>query len=203
MTTWGYGNAGWVRIDDGDLPGPLYVRVRFDGGARPVITEMYLDGRGRELTAAHLEMLNPTRLAAGVAGDGDADYIRQRETFPGSDLSRLASHYATTFGKARHWVQESMHAQIAGSGVPQAPMGAEPRAVEDVEPVLTIPESRALTHEFLRQVAEAYGWAIRHHMSPGTYVARRTGANIHTVRGWFTTARRRGVMAPGKAGRIV
>lgn len=204
MTSWNYGGGGWVRIDDAALPGPLYARILNNSNAQPVVTELYLDGRGQEITGEHLAMIRPAALALGIERARPGELAR-KERFPGPDLSRLASHYqAGTQSNRRHdWVADSFHAQIAGSGVRQAPKASDPAIEEDDEPYIGN-SAGGLTDEFLQQVAAAYGWALRNGQSPGTYVQQRTGTkSIHNVRAWFRKARSRGFLPAGKAGRIV
>jgi len=202
-TTWAYGNSGWVCLSDTDLPGPLYVRLAYDGAGRPFISEVYLDGRGQEVTGEALSNIRPRALAEWL-DSGERDHIQARMRHPGPDLTRLASYFGTSFGsQAHHWAAESMRAQIKDSGVTQPSRGRPLETAEDPEPYLV--RSDGLTDAFLGQVAEAYAWAVRNGQSPGQYVHGRMqpGCELNTVRAWFRLARKRGLLAPGKPGRVV
>ena len=199
----GYGDSGWCRVDTEDLPGPLYVRLQPEG-ERLAITELYLDGRGQRLTPQQVRTLPLAALESLIlADDGDAD-IRDRLNLAGPDLSRLASHYATTYEKGGHWVADSMAAQRPDSAVPQAPMGPDPkRQRESTAAKLSAPED-GLTDEFLRQVADAYNAAISRRKPPAKTLSAQAGVSPRSVHRWIYTARQRGLLGPATSrGRIV
>ena len=71
------------------------------------------------------------------------------------------------------------------------------------EPALD-PPMNGLSHDFLEQIARAYSYALSIGQPPSPYIRNRlSGYSIHTVRGWVRVARQRGIMPPGKPGRVV
>ena len=196
-----FGRGGWVRLDDPDMPGPVYLRYRSDNG-RPVLTEFYLDGRGSEIPPGVFRDLDLTGFTAW-AMRGEGGWLERSPRSPGPDLSRLASYFGTGFGRqASHWVADSMRAQIPGGPVKQAPMAREPKV--DVEPSAPEPVKlpNGLTDEFLATVADNYAWALRNRRRPAPMIAAQTGSSVRTVHAWIRKARDRGILAPTTRGKV-
>jgi hypothetical protein len=198
-----YGKGGWARVTSSSYEGWLYLRLHLDNG-RPIPTEMYYDARGGELRPSTLRRLPLANIVAFVA-DGAEEWLENAPHEVGADLSRLASHFATGagWGTARHWVADSMRAQIPDSGVPQAKSGRSPRP-ESSEPApepLNAPEY-GLTDAFLTSVARNYAWALRERLRPAPELARMAGVSPRTVHGWVSKARQRGIMPPASQGRV-
>ena len=63
------------------------------------------------------------------------------------------------------------------------------------------PKGRNLGDEFYVEVAQAYGLASQFDRSPARLVAEASDVPESTVHRWVKEARRRGVMAPGRAPR--
>jgi hypothetical protein len=197
-----WGNGGWVRVTSDTFGGWLYLRIRLDQG-RPVPAELYYDGRAGEVAAKLLRELPLANIVA-FACDGDMDKLDRSLRRPGADLSLLASHFKTDFGRGtRHWVADSMRAQIGGSDVPQAKEGSAPPPLVELEPPapLRAPEY-GLTDAFLRSVAENYAWAVRRRRRPAPTLAEMAGVSDRTVHGWVSKARQRGIMPPAKPGGV-
>src|SRR4051794_12398432 len=117
QTTLGHG--GWVRVDDDDMPGVVYIRLAQDERGRWYVAELYIDGRGEEIHQGHLRGL-PLSAVAALGVEDEDDEVAKSTRRAGVDLSRLASHFRTGFGsQARHWVADSMRAQRGDA--PQAP----------------------------------------------------------------------------------
>ncbi|CAN5398154.1 hypothetical protein BH11ACT8_BH11ACT8_04320 [soil metagenome] len=193
------GNAGWheVEADDLALPGRIYFRVQEVHGALR-ITELYIDGQGVPITAGGLRKFPIQVLEAWSDGD--------RLDIAGPDLSRLAAHFATTFGKAKHWVADSMRAQNPDSGVQQAPMPAKAPLSEAALATIALdpPPNGKLTDDFLRDVARAYDAAIAQRLSPAKTIAPLVNVSEKTVHSWVAKARDRGLMSKAtRTGRIV
>jgi hypothetical protein len=196
-----YGSGGWVRIDDPEMPGPVYLRYRSDSG-RPVLTEFYLDGRSREIPSGLFRTLDLAGFTAW-AMRGEGDWLERSSRHPGADLSRLASHFHTGFGRqAAHWVADSMRAQIKGSTVPQAPMGRDPKADKEPSAPDRVEPPNGLTDDFLRSVADNYVWAVRNRERPAVVIADQAGASVRTVHAWIRKARDRGILAPTTRGKV-
>jgi hypothetical protein len=197
-----YGNGGWVRLDDPDMPGPVYLRYRSESG-RPVLTEFYLDGRGQELPSGIFRELDPAGVTAW-AMRGEGEWLDRSPHRLGPDLSRLASHFRTGFGsQASHWVADSMRAQILGGTVKQAPMGRETVTFEELAQPDPVNAPRdGLTDEFLRSVADNYVWAVRGRERPAKVIAAQAGASVRTVHAWIRKARDRGILAPTTRGKV-
>src|SRR5262245_1075418 len=113
------GNGGWCRVELTDFP-TLYVRIGEGGDGQLEPVEMYMRG---ELDTDMLRAVPLGQITAAVNGRDEAAAIRARLRLPGPDLGRLASYFSTTFGTAKHWVADSMMAQIPKSGIPQPPFG--------------------------------------------------------------------------------
>lgn len=197
------GNGGWVRVDDRDrLPGPLYARLRRDGSGRWRVNELYLsDG---PITGNDVRRLPIAQLEALAADPDVSTALMENEEGPAVPLSVLASYYKTTFPEpGKHWVADAYYSQIPGSGVRKVPLNRAPRVTEKREaPVLRAPEGGRLTDEFLAQVHRAYAAAIERGEWPAPALAEQTGVSRHAVRKWIYTARRRGIMPPGRQGTV-
>ena len=211
-----FGSGGWVRLDDPDMPGPVYLRYRSDNG-RPVLTEFYIDGRGREIPSGLFRTLDLASFTAWAlpsepktvsgrkaAMRGEGDWLERSSRYPGPDLSRLASHFHTGFGRqAAHWVSDSMRAQIKGSTVQQAPMGRDPKVNKEPRPPDPVKAPKnGLTDDFLRSVADNYVWAARNRQRPAPMIATQSGCPVRTVRSWIMKARDRGILTPTTRGKV-
>jgi len=198
----GVGNDGWICVSDTDRP-LTYARFAREG-SRWVLREVYLAVDTGELRSDDLRSVPAAELAAIANSPDVSEHLASRAGIPGPDLRRLASHFATTWGsQATHWVAQSWRAQYPKSGVKQAPMGKPPRpqpAPAAVPSLRTPPEG--LTDAFLLEVAHAYAVAVALGMSPATAIADTSGVSARTVHKWVYTARKRGLMAPGRQGRI-
>lgn len=195
------GNGGWFEAEgDLGLPGRVYFRVQLvDDTLR--ITEIYLDGRGEPLQSLARFPLRALEQLASQAS-------RPRLQVAGPDLSRLATYFASTFGRAQHWVADSWRAQYADSGVPQAPMmarrGRRDSAGEAEAKVELAPPEDGLTDLFLSDLARAYEQAVRLRRPPASAIAEATGYPRRTVESWIYKARKRGIMPPAsRKGRVV
>lgn len=200
-----FGNGGWVRVDLDTLPGPLYVRFQHIGERwRP--TELYLDGRDQLLIGEMLRRL-PLPAIEDAANEYE-DVLASRVHAPGVDLSVLASHYGTTFSRKmveRNWVAASFYAQFPGSKKVERASHREDAA--DVDLAMVVPplryaaDGRSLTDDFLKSVAEAMAAAGRVKDAPAKFLAEREDVSDRTVHKWMYTARKRGVVKPGRPGR--
>jgi hypothetical protein len=196
-----YGHGGWVRVDDADMPGPLYLRYRSDSG-RPVLIEFYLDARGHEVPPGLFRALDLAGVTAWGMRDA-GDWLARSVLEPGPDLSRLASYYGTTFGsRAKHWVADSWRAQIRGSAVAQAPVQSEPDTREEPRQPDQLKRPHRITDDFLRAVADNYAWSILSGDWPAPQIAAQTGYSVRTAQKWIGQARARGFLAPTTKGRM-
>lgn len=196
-----YGNGGWVAVEDSEMPGRLYLRYRSEG-SRPVLSEFYLDAHSDEISSKLLASLDLKSFNL-MAMNGMGDWLARSLNYPSPDLSRLASHFATTFGsQARHWIADSMRAQHSNSEVKQAPYATK----RDPEPELTppdpvLPPETGLDDEFLRSVARNYRWAVSKHQRPAPTIAKQALCSERTVHAWVRKARARGILEPTTQGR--
>ncbi|MFJ1763742.1 hypothetical protein ACIOD2_25745 [Amycolatopsis sp. NPDC088138] len=195
------GNGGWIRVDDPEQAGPLFVRLSTDDTGRWRVIDLYLAG-DRPLTGADMRSLPFSKIEA-LANDPDVTAeIEKHAALAPVPLRVLASHYGATFGSAaKHWVADAYRSQFPNSGVP-AVAEAKPRKVVPIPdvPPLRAPEGSKLTDAFLREVHRAYNAAIDRNEWPALALAAQAGVSKHTVRKWVYTARRRGIMPPGKQG---
>jgi len=195
----GYGNGGWVRVEYGWLPGPLYLRFAADADGRWHAREMYLDGEARPIEAADLRRLPLAAIETVVLADDGTNVIAGKAKLPAPDLSTLASHFATSFGsQAEHWVADSFRAQLPGGESRRAPKAEDLRPAQrpEVAP-LSAPE-HGLTDEFLRHVAAAYVAAVEAGQNPAPELAAQSGRPARTVHRWIYIARKRGLLPPGR-----
>jgi len=204
----GYGHAGWVRVDEVGLPGPLYLRLRPDDRGRWRVTELYLDGRGRPLTGEMLRTLPLAAIETVVQSDGEDQRLARNDEYAGVQLSELASYYSTTFGRqARGWVADAWRSQFPNSGLPRVKRQRDRRDQEYVRapaevPPLAAPEG-GLTDDFLRDVARAYTAVVEQgDRQLAEVLARQAGVSRRTIHRWVYTARQRGIMPPGHRGRV-
>ena len=203
-----YGYAGWIRVSDIGLPGPLYVRLRPTDRGRWQVTEVYLDGRGQRVTGAMLRTLPLAAIEAIAQADDEGAWLAEKDGYPGILLSDHASHFATTYGpKNRTWVAEAWRSQIATSDVKRVKPHRDSADEEYVRrptdvPPLEQPAGR-LTDDFLRSVTRAYAALVeRGERKPAVVIADQTGVKTATARKWIYTARQRGIMPPGQQGRV-
>jgi hypothetical protein len=197
------GNGGWFCLEDvDDFPGPLYFRMEVVDG-RPRITELYADGQGRPLSAAGFRSL-PLRQLEQWAADFPN---RSRWSLVGPDLSRLASHFASSFGsRVQGWVADSMRAQVEGSGIEQSARGRRPQGSTPPTPTVRIdaPTTGRLTSSDRGCVRPRHVLEELVGESPGVAVAESASVPLRTAQRWFYTARKRGLMPPATGpGRIV
>lgn len=203
MLLMGFGNGGWIRVDDPELPGPLFARLRPDQkDGRWIVTETYIDGRGRPVTGDMLRRLDIATIEA--LANADANTLRARAGYSAVQLSEAASYYAYSVGNSRRrdWARDMLLSQLPGNEIAQVqrredkgdPMYA------DVPP-LRAPEN-GLTDDFLREVARAYNASLnRKERSPAQSLATQAGVPVRTVHRWIYTARQRRIMEPGRQGR--
>jgi len=202
MATTSYGSGGWVRLDDPDMPGPVYIRYRSESG-RPVLTEFYIDGRGNEIPSSLFRTLDLAAFTAW-AMRGEGDWLERSVRYAGPDLSRLASYFHSS-GFSRqiaHWVADSWRAQISGGTVKQAPMMRGPKVDEEPTQPDPVELANGLTDDFLRSVADNYAWAARNRQRPAKVIAAQTGSSVRTVHAWIRKARDRGILRPTTRGKV-
>jgi hypothetical protein len=224
-----YGHGGWIRLDDTDMPGPLYLRYRSDSG-RPVLTEFYLDGRGREIPSGLFRTLDLAGVTA-LAMRGEGAWLESSARQAGPDLSRLASSFGTIYGggtyAGRHcqecnaplrrgkalpsgeeqaltdWVALSWFSQFPKSKIPQPRRVSEPKPQEEMSaPTPVRAPSNGLTNEFLQSVADNYVWAVMCRQRPAPMIEAQSGCPVRTVRSWIMKARARGILAPTTRGKV-
>jgi hypothetical protein len=59
-----------------------------------------------------------------------------------------------------------------------------------------------VSYEFLQRVAQAYTALVAQgERAPAPRLAEQSGATVHAVRKWIFTARKRGIMPPGRRGK--
>jgi len=192
-----YGNGGWIRVTGEDLPGSLYLRLRPDERGRWTTRELYLEGEWRSLVAGDLRELPLTGIEAAV----DPDKLASNVDTVAPDLSILAAFFATTFGtQAKHWVAESFRAQADPSRGAKRPHRKSLRAPR--RPRRLQRPDGAITTEYLEHVSAAYTQAVLEGDSPAKALAEQAGVPIRTVHRWVYLARLRGVMQPGRPGRV-
>lgn len=212
------GNAGWVAFDDIDLPGPLYLRFRDDGG-RLRVAELYLAAETGGLASQDVSDLSLN--AAEALVNEYADLVRSRMNLPGPQLDVLASHWATTFGDIErqiaegHWVASSIASQflprgrVRGKSEKGTPLYRVRHAARskgwvvretDVDFRLKSGPARGLTDDFLTDVKRAYAAAVARGERPNKAIAEQTGYQPKTVQRWVYTARQRRIMPPGRRG---
>ena len=213
-----FGNAGWTRVDDLGLPGPLYVRVwPEDDGRRLRIIELYLDGSrtGQPIAPADLRQLPVTQIEALI--NAHAEHVHKRLDLVGPNLSTLATYYDTTFMnypvhvEQRNWAALNFADQLHDEERDQLPpfkhveaKASRTRGIRDVDLDFRLDRggpTGGLTDEFLQDVAHAYRAAVARGERPNVAMAEQTGYLRRSVEGWVYMARQRGIMPPGSKGR--
>lgn len=200
-----FGNGGWVRVADTDLPGPLYLRYRL-AGSRPVLGEFYLDAGDAEISSSLMRDLDLKAYTALIARESAA-WLAWSVNHPGPDLSLLASYFGTSFGrqarKNKNWVWESFQAQYDESDVPRPERAANRSAsVTPSAPVPVALPEHGLTDDFLRSVADNYAWAVGMGKRPAPMIAAQSQSSVRTVHAWVRKARERGIMPATTQGRV-
>lgn len=182
-----------------------YVRFVKASTGRWVIVEVYVvSDDSAPIRPDTTQRLRLPTLEALANEPNFSRHLESRINLPGPDLRRAASHFATTWTKPSHWVAQSYLANFPQAGVKQAPMGREPQP--DTEPAFEVPRLQTppegLTDDFLRKVASAYAIAVSRGEHPAPAIAAASGVSESAVRKWVFTARKRGVMPPGRRGRV-
>lgn len=213
MMTLTIGHAGWVRLVDDDLPGPLYARCLRDERGRWNVSEVYLDGRGAVLTAEMFRRLPLGPLEAWVneaADEVESKYDRASAV----DLSTMASAYSTSFGAQadprRDWLAMAYFASFDADVREQEGLGdlvrpkripgpRRPRADSSYR-LTEGPGPDGLTDAFLARVGRAYAAAMLRGERPNKAIARDCQHAVKTVQRWVYEARKRGVMPPARQG---
>lgn len=209
--------GGWLRVDNA-APGDLYVRVSADEAGRLRIRELYLDADA-PLTGDVLRGL-PMHEIEGLA-NLSADDIARDMDLPGGDRMRvLASRLGAQYGRRRGqtWAQRALEDWVCASwlasfdagvreqwGVPDMrPPGKRKRAPgrsdESGYRLTAGPTGRTLDHDFLTNLARAYGAALARGERPNVAIARDSGYPRRTVESWVLRARQRGYLPPARKG---
>ncbi|MFL6164509.1 MAG: hypothetical protein ACJ74U_20115 [Jatrophihabitantaceae bacterium] len=214
MTLFSIGRAGWVRFESADCP-PTYLRYLPDEIGRWTLRELMMDAsESPAITAATLAALPLAQIEFNVNYYADLMEGSQEggQTLSsavggpaaGSNVAVLASHFATGFVKYQpeKWVALAQQGKQVGKE--RRAVGAK-RPTLDVDYRLTEPPPGRLTDEFLGKVARAYAAAMVRGEAPlQAMIAdlRAAGAGDYrrAVERWVATARKRGVMPPGKKG---
>lgn len=159
-----YGYSGWVRVDDPNTLGSatLYLRLGEHG-----VTELYLDGGTRELTAPMLRQLRLVR------------YQAQAMTRPDLMLA-MSSLRGAPDPEVRRAVQAAF---------PDEPRRSEER---ERERFTLRPPTQGLTATFLADVARAYTDAVAAGEKPNVALVEQTGHEKRTVERWVYLARKAG-----------
>ncbi len=191
------GHGGWVLLHDVGIDGNVYLRLGERHGRLRVL-ELYVETsegvEAKQLGALPLREIE-------VIEQGDPVFAGRLNTV-GPDLSRLASHFGTGFGRqATHWVAQSMRAQIAGSDVEQADRGRD-RRPQERPPRVPLNAPIRIDEQFLQRVAQAYRYAVEDGLAPAPTLAAEAGVTARAVHKWVAIARQRGVMPPGQQGRV-
>jgi hypothetical protein len=215
-----YGPGGWVSIDNRELPGKLYLRLGQDEDRHWDAFEFYLAGRQR-LTPGLLRRLPLGRLVATATQGPGGDILRALMDKQGPPLQTLADsmkvHHLRPencencgglVDPVRHqglsWVEAAWWAQDAA--VQSPPMSRRPGWRTTPEPAPSPPLKPPLgklTDDYLQQVSASYDTAVRGgSKAPAVDLAQQAGVSRRTVHRWIYTARKRGVMAPGRQGRV-
>lgn len=107
------GVGGWVRVNDPELPGHLYVRFAPDerGRLRPV--DLFLEGSDEPITAAHLRAVPLADIEASTNGEEDSDLIRSRLGQAAPDLRTLAGSFGSFLGISGHEIERAASAAEA------------------------------------------------------------------------------------------
>jgi hypothetical protein len=196
------GNGGWIKAEGAELPGALYVRLRLDSTGRWRTSQIFLEGDDH-LVAEDLRRLPMAAIEARAAGPELRPQLVERVKSASPPLATLASYFATNFGsQAKHWVADAFRSQTLGSPLPKVERKADRHAPPDEPPSLTAPNGARLTDEFLQQVSRAYDAAVARNEWPAKVLAEQTGVTVHAVRKWIYTARKRGIMLPGRQGTV-
>lgn len=200
LRSMGVGNGGWCRATVDGIDEPVFLRFALTDEGRLELAEMYLSGA---VTSDGLRRVHLGRILGVANGPELRESIIDRLDLPGPDLRRAAHAYAATYRRPDHWVAAMLHAQVEGSGVPQAPA---PRDRRD-EPVraptarLRPPTGREHPDGFYADVARRYSALLRTSDRPAADIAEASGIPVTTVHRWVKEARRRGFLPPGRRGR--
>ncbi|WP_427895000.1 hypothetical protein ACQHIV_15825 [Kribbella sp. GL6] len=163
------GTGGWHRFDTAEFPGEVNVRV-VDGK----VTEIYLNGRGHEITPKQLRTLPLLRMrSAALTTRPEVQAMMAAETakWPDRDVS---AEMDQAYGGSAKWFRDKV--------------------------VTLKPPADGLTPEFLQDVAVAYQAAVARGERPNKALAEQTGYMVRTVQRWVYLARKAGYLAPTRPG---
>jgi hypothetical protein len=159
-----YGRAGWVRFaEEAGLAG-FELHLRIDDRGR--ITDLYVDGGNREITAPLLRRLPLGR------------YRAQALTRPDLMIAMLDA-------------PDPGVRELVRSAYPDEPARAHRRATQRFR--LSAPAG-GLSTDFLRDVARAYTDAVAAGERPNIALSEQSGVPKRTVEGWVYLARKGGLL---------
>lgn len=221
-----FGNGGWVRVADEDLPGNLFVRLQPDERGRWRAVDFYLQGDWRHIVGADLREFDLS--VVEEIASSRMPHISTRDE-AGPDLRTLASSYNTRYGPgvyagrgcetcdaplrggsprsierwSNDWVALSWFAQRGGERRIARPKPKPHKDAPAFKPRKVPPLQRptsGLTDEFLSHVRDAYEQAVAEGKAPAPELARQMGEPdaVRTVHKWVSVARspQRGIMPP-------
>lgn len=162
------GTHGWTRFDIAEFPGEVNVRV-VDGK----VVEIYLNGRGHEITPKQLRELPLLRMRSATMVRPEIQAIMAAETAKWPDRD-VAAEMDRAYGGSTQWFRDKA--------------------------VTLKPPADGLTQEFLQDVAAAYRTAVARGERPNKALAEQTGYTARTVQRWVYLARKAGHLAPTRPG---
>jgi hypothetical protein len=173
--------GGWFALSESGIFGRQFVRFADDKG-RLVVSGVLLSGAHG--LAGSLRSFPVARLEAIANDPSQAVVIRESIATPAVDPveQMMATLSLSTY--ATPW--ESL------SGV---------ASVDEADATIRVPGQRPYPSEFYDTVAAVYRAHAAHANNPAGRIAEAANVPVKTVHGWIAECRRRGLLAPGRAGR--
>jgi hypothetical protein len=162
-----YGDGGWVRIEDDELPGPLFLRLEDDGTGRWRTKDVCLRGAWRSVVAADLRELNLAGFEEWL--QTDVELIEGLSRLPAPQLDELAASFGVT--RPQRTRSKVARLQRPTHGLTDDFLRHVAAAYREA-----VSDRKAPAPELARQLGD--------------------GATPRTIHKWVAVARQRGIMPP-------
>lgn len=203
--------GGWVRATRTPDATTVYMRLRGAGGGQqqrlnvhtvvmdsdsPISTHVwrYVPFQAVEEVANGLQ-----GFLAATGKNPFRDVLLAPAKVEPVDVEQLERHFGTEEELA---AADGPDPVVVGNMVLVSDSGAVSTQPGDEPAPLTKPSGGRITDEFLAELAQMYRWLVATgRTAPSTMIAEQTDTPVATVRRWVSSARKKGMLPPGRPGR--
>jgi hypothetical protein len=188
------GRGGWAFVGIPDFSGRVYVRARLGEAPEPhepdirtpraawKVVDLLIDGEGEPLGAPFLRELPLTAIETLLNEPSVAQQLADRLTDAAVDLE-------VTESLSRFEIRSAERIRR------KLPRPERPPTRATRRPILTRPANRALTDEFLQQLADFYIYVVAQNERPLVAIEHAANVPRNTAARWVALARKRGFLA--------